>query len=219
FSRMRTAALVAPAVGVNGNSPVGVDAPILGLAVSPNYPSDNFVIAAFNGGTFAGQTFTPGAAGANTNGVCWSTDGGLTFGGCHTGLAAEDPGLAACAAGTVAAGSGNWDRVQWRTVSLSPDFNFSTNTGQVAIGGTGVGAALQGNVAFRDTYSSVGSSVYYAAANDGATGGVFRFNGTAWENKTTANITTSCNLLPVSMTAAGTGSATKLVVSFFSGAG
>src|SRR5207244_5586115 len=36
FSRMRTAALVAPAVGANGNSPAAVDARILRLADSPH---------------------------------------------------------------------------------------------------------------------------------------------------------------------------------------
>ena len=102
--------------GTAATAGAGVGATIQRIVVSPDYPTDDFVIVVFNAG----------AAAATTNGVCWSTDAGLTFsaGNCWNGAAASS------------AVDGDWDDVIWGALALSADFNFNDGNGEVALGGT-----------------------------------------------------------------------------------
>ena len=88
------------------------------IVISPDYPSDNFVAFVFNDGV---------SNAAADNGICWTTDGGATWpaGGCVLSEAAA-----------------TWfTYVLFRTVALSPDFNFTDGTGEIAIGGAWESAA------------------------------------------------------------------------------
>jgi len=87
---------------------------VVGLAVSPKYPSDNVVLAATS----------DGPAGAN-NTVYISTDGGLTF---TTDISQATLNTAA---GIPPAGVGS---AGIASLAISPDFERSSNSGEYAIG-------------------------------------------------------------------------------------
>ena len=98
-----------------------VGAAIRQIAVSPDWPSDDFVVVVFNN-----DVLTADAGALATNGICWSEDSGLTFpaANCRTGA---DHGVDV-----------DLDDVIWTTVALSPDFNLNDGTGELAMGGTWV---------------------------------------------------------------------------------
>lgn len=94
----------------------GAASNIVGLAISPKYPSDNVVIAAFSDGL--GGT-------ALSDGVSVSTDGGVTF---TAAGVTEANILTAIGAATVIAD------YAITSVAVSSDFERSSNSGEYAIG-------------------------------------------------------------------------------------
>lgn len=92
------------------------------IVVSPDYPSDTWVAAVFS-------TLAAGDVATALNGICWSTDGALTF------------AAANCAAGSNAGTDADLDDTLWRTAAVSPDFNWNDSNGELAMGGTWVAGA------------------------------------------------------------------------------
>ena len=105
------------------------------IAVSPEYPTDDFIIVVFSDQ----EAVIGGDSSDNTNGVAISTNGGLTFAVSFTGDDADD---------------GDLDEVAWLTVALSADFDSSEDSGTIAIGGAFVESDAAGEE----------SSVYRASA-------------------------------------------------------
>lgn len=70
-------------------------------------------------------------------------------------------------------------------------------------------AATSGTIAFDDEYSN-GGSFFAAAGAGGTTGGVFRFNGSTWTERT---LNDACDTSIDSLTLAGNGSSTRMVAS------
>ncbi len=99
------------------------------IAVSPEYPNDDFIIVVFS------YLDTAAGAAATTNGVAVSTDGGITFTISFSSAAAD----------------ADLNEVVWRTVALSPDFDSSDRAGTIAIGGAlrGANAAGEDSSVFR----------------------------------------------------------------------
>ncbi|MSQ10099.1 MAG: hypothetical protein EXR52_03745, partial [Dehalococcoidia bacterium] len=93
---------------------------IVGIVVSPDYPSDGFIAVVFNDGVAATE--------AGDNGICWVTAFPTAAGG----------DFAACLS---YASGGLFERLMLRTVALSPDFNWANGNGEIAIGGTAETAA------------------------------------------------------------------------------
>jgi len=83
-----------------------------------------------------------------------------------------------------------------------------------AEGGVALAGAAFGKVAFKDTYSSGGSYLASASNAAGTTGGVYRFNGTTWEEKT-PNAGNCGTAGVVDMAVSGTASSTKIVATLY----
>ena len=80
--------------------------------------------------------------------------------------------------------------------------------------GASFGAAY-GRVAFKDTYSNGGSYLASASNATGTRGGVFRFNGSAWEEKTPTG-TGNCGTAGITdFAVSGTASSTKMVATLY----
>jgi len=103
------------AVGAGGTTATSTF--IRKVVVSPKYPTDNFVAV-----VFTTQNFVVGTANAsvntNTNGLAWSTDGGLTWAVTLTG-----------------ASGAPLSYIDWVTIALSSDFSWTDTAGTIAIGG------------------------------------------------------------------------------------
>jgi len=125
--------------GTLAGATVGLGTSIQKIAVSPKYPTDNFVMV----------VFSLAAAGANTNGVAFSTDGGANF---------------SSAATTGALAANVFSTVILKSIALSPDFSWADGNGSIAFGGTSATA---------NNLTQASTSVWKAAtaANRGTTGG------------------------------------------------
>ena len=121
------------------------------IAVSPDYPRDNFVIVVFS------DLDRNGSTGDAMDGLAISTDGGNTFRTSFTGATA---------------GANDLDETEWTCVALSPDFNFDEQSGSLAIGGwfagdtTGeFGTTFRANAkAFRNAPSADATWLGYATS-------------------------------------------------------
>lgn len=111
------------------------------IAISPNYPSDDFIVVVFTDGDL-----TPAEA---VDGIAHSTDGGNSFDTVYTGAAAGDADL---------------DEVEWRAVALSPDWDFGDGAGTITIGG--VITAADGGGEYGSTYRASASAYATETADD-----------------------------------------------------